>query len=330
MQTMLIRRYGGPEVFERGELATPRPGSGEVLVRVYASSVNPIDAGLRSGMLKLFIRLSLPAVLGVDLAGEVAEVGAGVTRFAKGDRVFAFTGVDRGGGYGEFAAVPESYLARVPAHLSWAEAGTVPGSGLTAYEAFTQKAPVKSGMRVFINGGAGGVGTYAVQIAKALGAQVTATCSTAKAGLLQELGADSVIDYTKGDPFAAGQDSYDVVLNGVRGTPLGQLRKIVKKGGALISVTGTPLDSMAAKLSNLVSSKRTIVFMVQTSGELLAELAKLIESRGVRPIVERVYSWDELAEAHRRVETGRVAGKLAIVTPNTPSPEGPTPTKDKS
>lgn len=313
MKAMLIRRYGGPEVFEPGEIEKPRPAHDEVLVRVRASSVNPVDAGIRSGALKMFVRLTLPAVLGVDVAGEVVEVGDTVRRFAKGDRVFAFTGIDRGGGYGEFAAVPEAFLARVPAVLSWPEAGTVPGVGLTAYEAFTVHAPVQPGMRVFINGGAGGVGTYAIQVAKALGAEVTATCSEAKAGLVRELGADHVIDYTKGDPFASGKDSFDVVLNCVRGPSLSPMRGLLKGGGALVTVTGTPIDMATSKVRNLFSSRRTIAFLVQTSGALLEGLAKLIEGGKVKPVVERTYSWAELAEAHRRVETGRVAGKVAVV-----------------
>lgn len=315
MQAMLIHRYGGPEVFKRGEIATPRPQQGQVLVRVFASSVNPIDAALRSGLLKLFIRLRLPAVLGVDVAGEVVELGAGATRFRKGDRVFGFTGVTVGGGYGEFVAVADSHLARIPDKLDWAAAGTVPGSGTTAYEAFTIHSKVQAGMRVFVNGGSGGVGTYAVQIAKALGAQVSATCSGAKAALLQSLGADTLIDYTKGDPFAAGHDSYDVVLNTVRGASSVALRQLLKKGGIHIDVAGSPLDSAMAKLRSLVSSKRSITFLVQTSGQLLSGLAQMIESGSVRPIVERTYSWEELGEAHRRIESGRVAGKIAVLTP---------------
>ncbi|MCC6807079.1 MAG: NADP-dependent oxidoreductase [Deltaproteobacteria bacterium] len=313
MKAMLIRRYGGPEVFEAGEVETKAPGPHEALVTVRGSSVNPVDAGLRSGALKAFIRLRLPAVLGVDLAGEVAEVGAGVTRFKKGDRVFAYMGLERGGGYGELAVVPENYLGRVPSSLSWAEAGTVPGVGATAYEALTVHSTVKPGMRVFINGGAGGVGTYAIQIASALGAEVTATCSTQKTGLVRELGAAHVVDYTKEDPFSVGHDSYDIVLNCVRGPSLAPMRKLVKKGGALITVTGNPLESAEAKARNLLSSRRTVVFFVQTSGALLDGLGAMIESGKVRPVVERIYTWSELAEAHRRVETGRVVGKLAIV-----------------
>jgi alcohol dehydrogenase len=173
MKAMLIRRYGGPEVFEAGEVEPPRPDPGEILVRVRGSSVNPVDTAIRSGMLRLFVRLGMPAVLGVDVAGEVVERGAGATRFTVGDRVFAYTGLSRPGGCGELVALPESYFARVPSKLTWAEAGTIPGVGATAYQAFT---------------------TYAIQIAKALGAEITVTASGGKAAFVRDLGADQVID----------------------------------------------------------------------------------------------------------------------------------------
>jgi len=318
MRAILIHRYGGPEVFQSGEIVSARPGRGEVLVRVRGSSVNPVDAAIRAGLLRFFVRLRLPAVLGVDVAGEVAELGEGVTRFRVGDRVFAYTGLDRGGGYGELTVVPGAFLAPVPARLSWAEAGTVPGAGASAYEALTVHAPVKARMRVFINGGAGGVGTYAIQIAKALGAEVTATCSKGKAALVRELGADDVVDYAAGDPFAPGKGSYDVVLNAVRGAPLGRLRRLLRPGGTVVTLTGIPPQAVLAKLRNLVSSRRTVVMFVQTSGPLLAGLAKMIDEGKVRPVLEHTYTWNELAEAHRRVETGRVAGKVAVVPPQPP------------
>jgi NADPH:quinone reductase-like Zn-dependent oxidoreductase len=313
MKAMLIRRYGGPEVFEPGEISEPRPGRGEVLVRVRGSSVNPVDAAIRAGLLRFYVRLRLPAVLGVDVAGEVVEIGEGVVRFSTGDRVFAYTGLDRGGGYGELAVVPESFLAQVPDKLSWAEAGTVPGVGASAYEALTVHAPVIPGMRVFINGGAGGVGTYAIQIAKAIGAEVTATCSATKVALVRELGADTVVDYTKGDPFASGRSSYDVVLNAVRGAPLGHLRRLLRGGGTVVTLTGIPPQAILARIRNLFSSRRTVVMLVQSSGAILGGLAKMIDKGQVRAVVERTYTWTELAEAHRRVETSRVAGKIAVV-----------------
>jgi NADPH:quinone reductase-like Zn-dependent oxidoreductase len=144
MKAMLIYRYGAPDVFTLGEIDTPRPRQGEVLVRVRASSVNPVDAAIRAGMLKSFVRLRLPAVLGVDIAGEVVELGGGVTRFAVDDRVYAFTGIRHGGSYGEYAAIPERALAVILRALDWAQAGTVPGVGATAYEAFTEQAPVRT------------------------------------------------------------------------------------------------------------------------------------------------------------------------------------------
>lgn len=312
---MLIRRYGGPEVFEPGEVEAPRPARGEILLRVRGSSVNPVDTAIRSGMLRMFIRLRMPAVLGVDVAGEVVERGEGATRFAVGDRVFAYTGLSRPGGYGELVALPETYFARVPAKLSWAEAGTVPGVGATAYEAFTVHAPVKAGMRVFINGGAGGVGTYAIQIAKALGAEVTVTASGGKAAFVGELGADHIIDYTKVDPFSQGAGTFDVVLNAVRGPSLRRLRRLLRPGGVVVTLTGIPPLAAWMKLRNLVSSRQTVIMFVSTSGAILDGLAKLIEEGKVRPIVEKTYSWNELAEAHRRVETKRVVGKVAVVPP---------------
>ncbi|MBI5488779.1 MAG: zinc-binding dehydrogenase, partial [Deltaproteobacteria bacterium] len=154
---------------------------------------------------------------------------------------------------------------------------------------------------------------YAIQIAKALGAEVTATCSEAKAPLVRELGAAHVVDYTKGDPFASGHGAYDVVLDAVRGTSLARLRKLLRPGGVLVTINGLPWDVPVAWLRNLVSSRRTVVFFVKSSGALLDGLAKMIEKGQVRPVVEKTYSWDELAEAHRRVETGRVAGKVAVV-----------------
>jgi NADPH:quinone reductase-like Zn-dependent oxidoreductase len=317
MKAMLIRHYGGPDVFEAGEVEAPRPGPNQVLVRVRGSSVNQIDTAVRSGMMRFFIRLRMPAVLGVDVAGEVVERGADASRFALGDRVFAFTGLARPGGYGELVALPESSLARVPPNLSWAEAGTVPAVGAAAYEAFTVHAPVKPGMRVFINGGAGGVGTYAIQIAKSLGAEVTVTASGAKAAFVRELGADQTIDYTKFDPFAQGIESYDIVLNAVRGAPLSRLRQLLRSGGVLVTLTGIPPLALAAKVRNLFSSRRTVVMFTQSSGAILDGLAKLIEQGKVRPIVEKTYSWDELPGAHRRDESRHVKGKVAVVPPET-------------
>ncbi|MCA9695134.1 MAG: NADP-dependent oxidoreductase [Myxococcales bacterium] len=306
---MITRQYGDVDQFELAEVPDPTPGPGQVLVRVHGSNVNPLDAALRQGLLKAFIRIELPAVLGVDLSGEVVALGEGARTFSIGDRVYAYTGAGAGGGYGELAAVREEFLAKVPERLDLVTAGVVPGTGATAYEAFTVHAPVRSGMRVLINGAAGGVGTFAVQIARALGAEVTGTCSTSKVELVARLGAE-VIDYTKDDVYARG--GYDVVLNGVREADEGRLRGLLKKGGTLVSIVGSPVDRITSKVANLMRSTKTVPFFVSPQAACLAGLSAMIERGAVEPVIEATYPLTEIPAAHRRIETGRVAGKLCV------------------
>jgi len=307
---MMIRGYGPAEVFEPGQVEDPRPGPGQALIRVHGSSVNPLDAGIRAGTLKLFVSIEMPAVLGVDLAGEVVALGEGADRYSVGDRVYAYTGVGAGGGYGELAVVDERCLARVPERLDLVEAGSVPGVGATAYEAFTVHAPLGPGMRVFVNGAAGGVGTWAIQVARALGADVVGTCSTSKLELVRGLGAEP-LDYTVGDPFSE-KGAYDVVLNAVRGAPKGPLRSLLRDGGTLVTVVGSPVDAVTSKVGNLLRKTRLVPFFVSSESTCLEGLSELIAAGSVRPVIERTYPLGELAEAHRRVETGRVAGKVCI------------------
>ncbi len=310
MKAMVIDRYGDPDVFEMKDIEAPKPGPGQVLIKVHGSSVNPLDAGLRAGMLKTFVQIELPAVLGVDVSGEVVEVGAEVSRFAAGDRVYAYTGVGAGGGYGELAIVAEDSLASVPERLDLVKAGSVPGVGATAYEAFSVHAPLSPGMRVFINGAAGGVGTYAIQVARALGADVAGTCSTAKADIVAKLGAE-VVDYTKGDPFTQ-TNTFDVVLNAVRGTDEVALRRLLKKGGILVTVVGEPVDIATSELGDLVRSTKVVPFLVSSKSTCLEGISKLIKAGKVEPLVEKIYPLTQLREAHRRLETGRVVGKVCV------------------
>ncbi|MAE69251.1 MAG: hypothetical protein CME06_02150 [Gemmatimonadetes bacterium] len=310
MKAMVINRYGDADCFELQEIEPPELKSDEVLIKVHGSSVNPLDAGIRAGMLKTFVRLDLPAVLGVDVSGEVVEVGGQARRFKVGDRVYAYTGVGAGGGYGELAAVAEESLARVPENLDLVKAGSVPGAGATAFEAFTVHAPLEPGMRVFINGAAGGVGTFTIPVAKSMGAHVTGTCSTAKADFVSRLGAE-VIDYTKGNPFAAKQ-SCDVVLNTVRGTDEGELRTMLARGGKLVTIVGTPVDLATSKLGSIVRTTKVIPFFVSSKSTCLEGFSKLIEDGEVEPIIEKAYPLVDLSQAHRRVETGRVTGKVCV------------------
>jgi NADPH:quinone reductase-like Zn-dependent oxidoreductase len=308
MKAMVIHRYGDADVFEFANVEAPHPRPDQVLVRVHGSSVNPLDTGIRRGM--LMVQLEFPAVLGVDVSGEVVEVGENSSRFAVGERVYAYTGVGAGGGYGELAAVAEASLARVPDNLDLVAAGAVPGVGATAVEAFTVHAPIEPGMRVFINGAAGGVGTFAIQVAKALGADVTGTCSTSKADLVNSLGAQ-VVDYTDGDAFTQKQ-TYDVVLNAVRGADENQLRTLLKDGGTLVTVVRRPGEPASPTNGGDVPCTSVIPFIVNSNSACLDRLSTMIEDNDVQPIIEKTYPLAELPEAHQRVETGRVAGKVCI------------------
>jgi NADPH:quinone reductase-like Zn-dependent oxidoreductase len=311
MNAMLIHKYGSPDVFQMGEIATPVPKENEVLIKVSASNVNPVDCGIRAGMLKSFVRLKLPAVLGVDFSGEVMETGKNVKKFKPGDSVYAFTGITKNGGYGEYISVPEAMLAHTPKNIDIVEAGVVPGVGMTAYEGLIVLAKLQQGEKILINGAAGGVGTFAIQIAKAIGTEVTAVCSTGKADMARNLGADKVIDYSKENIFET-KVKYDVVFNCVRGMSSNKLKKLLEPSGRILVITGNPLTAVFTKLSNLFSSKKTIEFFVKSDGNNLEGLTKLINEGKVKPVIEKTYNWRELADAHRHVEKGHTAGKIAI------------------
>lgn len=311
MKAMLINKYGNPDVFYFGEIVKPKIKEDEILVKVFGSSVNPVDTGIRKGLLKSFVRLKLPAILGVDVSGEVVEVGTAVSKFKVGDNVYAFLGIHQNGGYGEFVSMPESFAALTPDNLNITEAGTVPGVGMTAYEAFTIHAPVKPGMKVLINGATGGVGTYAIQIAKYFDAEVTAVCSAGKVELAKQLGADIIIDYGKTDILQT-KERYDVVLNCVRGIGFKKFLKLLKPGGKSVVIADNPVKIPLMKFFNLFSSRKSIFFFVKTDGQILEGLSGLIESGEVKPVIEKIYPWKELSSAHRHVEAGKIAGKIGI------------------
>lgn len=308
---MLIKRYGNPDVFQMGEIPTPIPKENEVLVKVMGSSVNPVDTSIRAGMLKSFVRLKLPSVLGVDFSGKVVETGRKVKNFKRNDTVYAFVGIQKNGGYGEYIAVPEEMLAHTPKSLGMVEAGVVPGVGMTAYEGLVMLAKINKGEKLLINGAGGGVGTFAIQVARALGAQVTAVCSTEKVALVKSLGADRVIDYKKED-LTDIDERFDVIFNCVRGASTSRLKKLLKPTGRILIITGNPFTAVLTKFSNLFSQKKVIEFFVQPKGEILQGLTKMIDNNKVKPIIEKTFSWKDLAEAHELVERGHVAGKIAI------------------
>jgi NADPH:quinone reductase-like Zn-dependent oxidoreductase len=233
MRVIGFRRYGPPEVLEELEVPRPEPGAGEVLIRGAAAGVNPADWALRGGSLRPFVRLELPFVCGSDVAGVVEATGARAE--APGDAVFAMTPTGKGGTYAEYVAVAADNVARVPSGLTLVEAATVPLVGLTALQALRDMAKLAGGERVLVYGASGGVGTFAVQIAKAMGARVTAACSGRNAELVRGLGADEVIDYTGENAVPAGP-GYDVVFGAVNTLSVLRWRRALRPRGRIVTV----------------------------------------------------------------------------------------------
>lgn len=311
MKAMLIYKYGPPGVFEWQDIPVPKLNDNEILVKTYGSSVNPVDCAIREGQLKAFIRLNLPAVLGVDTSGIVEKVGKNVKEFSIGDRVYAFLGLNRNGAYAEYVTIPESYAALIPSNLNVSQAGVVPVVGLTAYQAFVECAHLKPGMAVLINGAGGGVGTFAIQIAKAMGATVTAVCSESKALLVKRLGADVVVNYHNENIFHSDK-RYDVILNCVRGAEIGKWKDLLKKEGIQIVIAANPVQMPFISISNIFSSRKSIIFNVKPDGKSLIGLSELILSKKVTPVISKTFALEDLVRAHEFTESEKVPGKIAI------------------
>ena len=263
MKALVLKRYGGPQHIGFIDIPRPVPGPDEILVQVYAAGVNPVDNIIAKGAFKPFLRLQLPATLGSDLAGIVAEVGCRVTRFKPGDAVFASIFDMGAGAFADFVAVPERAAALKPANLDFVQAASIPMVGLTSWQALKERAQVKPGQKVFIPAGSGGIGTFAIQLAKVLGATVGTTTSSGNIDLVRSLGADEVIDY-KTQEFEDVLQGYDAVLGTVRGDALEKALRILKPGSTAVSLIGPPdaafargrgLNFFMVALMNLMSRK---------------------------------------------------------------------------
>jgi NADPH:quinone reductase-like Zn-dependent oxidoreductase len=320
MQAIVQDRYGPPDVLELREIDEPRVGDGDVLVRVRAASVNPADwyavtgtpwvmrptAGLRKP------RTNRP---GLDLAGVVAAVGGDVTGFKPGDEVFG-TGT---GTLAEYVAVAEDALVAKPAKLSFEEAAAVPVAALTALQGLRDKGRVQPGHQVLINGASGGVGTFAVQLAKALGAEVTAVCSTRNVDAARSLGADRVVDYTRED-FTRADGRYDLLLDVAGSRPWSACRRVLKPRAVLVLVGAPkgsrllgPLGHFAkVSLASLRASQKVVFFISRSTPEDLRTLRELLEAGTVTPVVERTYALRDAAHAFRYLGEGHARGKLVV------------------
>jgi NADPH:quinone reductase-like Zn-dependent oxidoreductase len=313
MRAVGFRRYGPPEALETLEVAKPEPGPGEVLIRVAAAGVNPADTYLRAGRLRLFARLKLPAVPGADVAGVVEAVGANVTRLRPGDAVYAMLPPPFVGGYAEYASVPEANVAPAPQGVSLADAAGVPLAALTALQALRDKAGLKAGDRLLVNGASGGVGTFAVQIAKAMGASVTGICSGRNAGLVRDLGADEVLDYARQE-IAAGGPRYDAVFDAANALPFRRARRALRPGGVFVTVNpalGNPVSRLLARVTG--GGRRLESVFVRPSGADLEVIRAWISAGKVRSVIDRTYPLSEAADAHRHSETRRARGKIVLV-----------------
>ena len=320
MRAAVQHRYGPPSVLESSEIEIPMPGRGEVLVRVGAASIHPGDYFIMTGMpyvVRLVFGLRRPrsGIPGRDLAGVVAAVETDVTALRPGDEVFGWS---TAGTLAEYACVPVDNLVPVPANLSLAEAAAVPTSAATALQALRKIAKVQPGQTVLITGASGGVGSFAVQIAKALGAEVTAVCSTRNVDLVRSLGADHVVDYTTADFTRTGQ-RYDVILDNVEAQPLSAARRALTPAGTLIPNSGHggrwlgPIGRIIAAhvLSGFTRQRLKPFTSVETRDDLLT-LADLLATRQLTPAIDRTYRLDEAADALRYIGAGHTQGKVVI------------------
>lgn len=311
MKAVVINQYGAPEVLQLQDKPIPQIKSDQMLVKVYASSINPIDWKTRKGMLAIIFGNKFPMVLGYDISGEVVQVGSEVTQFRQGDQIYACLDPATSGSYAEYAPVPEKVAYFKPQNLTYEEAAAVPLAAETALQALRDLGEIKAGDRILINGASGGVGTFAVQIAKALGAEVTAVCSQKNAELVKSLGADRIIDYTNQD-FTKESVKYDIILDAVAKRSFWECQNILSSNGVYVTTVPDFVNSAAILIAQLIPGKKAKLILLKSNGKDLAYLKELIEGNKLRSIIARTYPLSEIAQAHAESETGRVVGKLVI------------------
>ena len=330
MKAFILDRYGSKGPLRAGEIADPEVGEDDVLVQVHAAGVNLLDSKIRNGEFKLILPYRPPFVLGHDVAGVVVRVGARVKRFKPGDEVYARPADHRIGTFAELIAVQEKDVALKPKNLTMEEAASIPLVGLTAWQALVERGRLKRGQKVFIQAGSGGVGTFAIQLAKHLGATVATTTGTSNLDLVRSLGADVIVDY-KRDDFEAKLSDYDLVLHSQDGKALDKSLRVLRSGGRLISISGPPdpdfakeigapwfvklftrlLSTGARRKAKRLNTTFSFLFM-RANGDQLREISALLDAGEVRPVVDKVFAFPATNEALAYLETGRARGKVVI------------------
>ncbi len=330
MKAFIVDRYGKGKSLRAGEVPEPELREDEVLVQVHAAGVNLLDSKIRNGEFKLIMPYRAPFVLGHDMAGVVVRVGSRVRQFKPGDEVYARPDDFQIGTFAEFAAVKEDSLGVKPKNITMEEAASLPLVGLTAWQALVERGKLENGQKVFIQAGSGGVGTFAIQLAKHLGATVATTTSTGNVALVRSLGADVVVDY-KTENFEKILRDYDVVLNSQDAKTLEKSLSVLKPGGKLISISGPPDSDFAEEIHapwfvrqvmrvlslgiKRKAKRRNVDFsflFMKASGSQLRQITPLIESGAIRPVVDKVFPFSSTNDALAYVESGRAKGKVVI------------------
>ncbi|MED3079669.1 NADP-dependent oxidoreductase [Bacillus wiedmannii] len=329
MKAMIIDKYGKVPM-RMAEVPTPEINEYEVLAEIHAASINPIDFKIRDGKVKMLLKYEMPLILGNDFSGVIVKVGSKVTRFKTGDAIYARPRKNKIGTFAEYIAIHEDDIALKPKNLSFEEAASIPLVGLTSYQALHDIMQLKKGQKILIHAGSGGVGTFAIQLAKIMGATVTTTASEAGADLVKSLGADKIINY-KTEKFEEILKDYDAVFDTIGGTTLEKSFNIIKSGGNIVSVSGVPnarfgkefgsgffktlLFSLASKKLTALEKKHNAQYsflFMKPSGDQLRTIANYIGAGKIKPVIDRVFPFEDAQKAMEYSEAGRAKGKIIV------------------
>ncbi|KAA0760488.1 NADP-dependent oxidoreductase [Bacillus sp. SH5-2] len=329
MKAMIIDKYGKVPM-RMAEVPTPEINEYEVLAEIYAASINPIDFKIRDGKVKMLLKYEMPLILGNDFSGVITKVGSKVTRFKVGDEIYARPRKNKIGTFAEYIAIHEDDIALKPKNLSFEEAASIPLVGLTSYQALHDIMQLQKGQKILIHAGSGGVGTFAIQLAKIMGATVTTTASEAGANLVKSLGADEIINY-KTEKFEDILKDYDAVFDTIGGATLEKSFNIIKSGGNIVSVSGMPnarfgkefgsgffktlLFSLASKKLTALEKKHNAQYsflFMKPSGDQLRTIANYIEAGKIKPVIDRVFPFEDAQKAMEYSESGRAKGKIIV------------------
>lgn len=311
MKAVVIREFGGNDVVRVEDMPQPLPGPSDVLIRVHAASVNPVDWKIRSGHARIVTGSTFPKVLGNECAGEVVESGIRAKKFRKGTPVVCYPGVRRLGAFAEYACAGEATTLLKPQNISFEEAACIPIAGLTALQALRDHGRIAPGNKVLINGASGGVGHFAVQIAKIFGTEVTGVCSGPNAGFVKSLGADRVIDYRSED-FTEGNEHYDIIFDSVAKSSFGRCKNVLTPKGIYVSTLPSLSVIVNQYITGFFTGKKARSMWVKVNTADMEWMKNRIEAGMIRIVIDKVFSLDRIKDALAYSESGRAKGKIVL------------------